>query len=973
VPDTDPAKPYFVDRKGDADNIKYGSLNRYATPAYRRFGYGSIIGLSTDIKIDRESSTDRGILLTGPRSQRRERILTSKHAGRDANRKLRFVKATTISGLEESADFIDFSITGKRKRNEDNEAHETHYRDIERQQQKQSPVDSDLEDEEDAELDDASAEITQKNSVLIQRTRDYPQDLQAWLDLVKHQEAMMSLGRSSSQLSGTDQQHLAEVRISTLEQAIRKLGSDQPAQIKLHLSLMTEASKAWTESKLSAKWLEILANYPSNPELWMKYLDHVQGVFSSFKYETCRATFHRCFQMLRSSAQPASPEMILHVMIRLTSMIRDAGYQELGVAIWQALLEYHMLSPDSTGASEPTDDSLQLFEEFWDSEVLRIGEADAKGWRSYHANSSSSTTLPLKSPVQAHQSVSGLENFRIREFDHMHKLFYPGRTTDEIGEDDPFHLVLYSDVEEYLQVLPRHTPHHLILEAFLCFAGMHRPPRLGSNRRSWSLDPLLQSQSLGASRHVGHSHSLDQTYRNFMDGPQHYEMTLDLLFDNALPNRNSDDKLWIIRLNFVRHTLKLLATSSSYGEVVGEYLLAFEQHYYPAESVKTAKKLLKANPTSLRLYNAYGLIESSRGNHTKADQVFSAALSMQRGATPLSAPGSLHLLYSWCWEALRQDNKIEAVWRMVSPQGSVAVRADPTEKPSHTASLRIRTILAETKERALLGQDHLSAVTATSLLALLVYLSNDQNTETALAVHGNLSTWFNDHDLSLSAAAELHAQFIAQLLAYHATHAPVVKPALLRNSLEPMIKRFPNNTYLLALYAANEARFSIDDRVRTIMHQGIFQRETATSVVGWLFAIHYEMKRGEIAGSTSHSVRALFKKAEDDAGAYSPAIWTNHVLFEMSEAEKERARRPYKRNRKDGKKSKDEAKIEDAHWRVKETFFRGLTHLPWSKDYMMLAFSHLLGGVLTREELRKVCHVMVEKELRIYVDIDIDS
>jgi hypothetical protein len=154
------------------------------------------------------------------------------------------------------------------------------------------------------------------------------------------------------------------------------------------------------------------------------------------------------------------------------------------------------------------------------------------------------------------------------------------------------------------------------------------------------------------------------------------------------------------------------------------------------------------------------------------------------------------------------------------------------------------------------------------------------------------------------------------------------------------------------------------------MRRLLADRKAPRNISAWLFAINYEMQRGEIAGSTSDSVRALFAQAEDEIGAHCPAIWKSHLLFELAQYNKELAKRPSKRPRRDGKKSKYETRVEQCHRRVKETFFKGLTHLPWSKDFMMLAFSHLWTEFLTEDELRRVYDVMIEKELRVYVDLD---
>jgi hypothetical protein len=290
--------------------------------------------------------------------------------------------------------------------------------------------------------------------------------------------------------------------------------------------------------------------------------------------------------------------------------------------------------------------------------------------------------------------------------------------------------------------------------------------------------------------------------------------------------------------------------------------------------------------------------------------------------------------------------------------------------PDQASLLHTRTVLSDACEKALLRQDFYSAVVSTNLLALLSYLSNDCKAEDAIAAHENLSNWFALNKLTTSPHAELNAQSVARLLTYHVTHASIVKPALIRTALEPLIALFPDNTILLSRYAANEARFAIDDRVRGIMHQSALQGSDSTTIAGWSFAIHFETLRGEISGSTSHSIRALYKRATnpDSSGTHCPALWSSYVRFELAQLHLERGKTAGKKPGKD-KKRTWESRLDEAEVRVKETFYQGLRSLPWCKDFMMLAFTEA-GSVFTEEELWKVYRVMQEKELRLYVELD---
>lgn len=959
------SRPFFIDRRGDPDIARYGSLNRYEVPSYRTYGSGCVLGLPRHAKIDRELSTDKEVVLTVPMRRRKERLLAGKHTSKSVDRDLRFIKGAKPSTADIEADFIRLSATRKRKHGEEDEHLGPDYRGFEADPaaERSTPPDSDHESDTEASFVDAG--IMKQNSALVRRTREHPQDLSAWLDLIDHQEAMLKFDRPSSELRDSDKRHLADIRISIYREALQKIGTDEAKQAKLYHGLMTEARKSWEDGQLSKKWTEILTRFPWNIDLWMNYLDFVQSSFSGFKYESCRVAIFRCLETLQVGSKKIPPGALFHILVRITSMIKHAGYQELAVAVWQALLEFHLLKPNKQ-AGQTLDEDLRLFGEFWESEVARVGEPDAKGWNHFQPDDVSaiqSGPSPLEPPNPA---ASAFHDFCKREVDSMNKLKYPGRTTDEVGEEDAFHTILFSDIEEFLKTVPREVPATALIQAFLCFYNLPQLPRVDSNETMYSLDPFLQAGFRKPSVHRDEPQQLAQlvsTYQNsLLPG---FRLTIELLFDLGFDKKqNAED------VDFVRRVLKLLVADNTYDELVGEYLLALESVFFPSEAFKTAKRLLKARPDSLRLYNAYGLVESRRGNSTKADQVFSAALAIRRGNSTLSDSARLELFGNWVWEALRENRTEEAIWRLASPTGQVSKSASSDRRPDQATLLRARASLKEAYERSLLADKFYVAVTSASLLALLAYLSTDGGLEGALAIYDGLFKWFYGHNLSQSPPAELHAQSLARFLTYHATHSPIVKPSLLRTRLEPLLTAFPNNTIILALYAANEARFSIDDRVRAIMHQNLLSRSNPRNIVGWAFAIHHEMLRGEIAGSTSHSVRALFGKAEEDVGAHCPALWKMHVLFELEEARKECKKRRYKRPRSEGKLRREEKRVEEAETRVKETFFRGVTHLPWCKDFMMLAFTDLGREFLSREELGRVYNVMVEKELRLYVDVE---
>ncbi|KAH7067025.1 NRDE-2, necessary for RNA interference-domain-containing protein [Paraphoma chrysanthemicola] len=924
---------YFSDRRGDADVLRYGVLNRYDIPAYRRYGYGCVLGLDSSQKIDRESSSETNIYIVPASGKRQERLLTSKRGTKDTSGNLRFVKSATASH-DVQPDFIPVSNTRPKTTSNSEDEDAEAYRMLDHNNILDPETQEDLYLEE---VDFGSA-LTRKNNELVRRTRECPEEVQSWLDLIDHQEAMLLFDRPTAALSDAMKLQLADTRISLYEESLKKVGNDPNKQIQLHLGLFKEAARSWDAGRLHARWKAILAQHPQSCDLWIAYLDFIQSSFALFKYESCRTTFHECLKTFQQSANNLPTEDSLHVFIRMTRMIHDSGYQELALAIWQGLLELYVVRNKATNVAQ--------LEEFWEAEEPRIGDI----------------TLPLSALHRPVPSNSTFDRFQGQEIDATKELRYPGRTTDDVGEDDAFHTIFFADIEECIKAFPKETPSILILEAFLCFCGLPPLPRIAQHR--WWKDPFLQHRSLSLLQTLRDPEQISNPFvtklHDFSACPlQAIQPSPDLLFEH-------DFSLRSIRIEpgSVRQILKSVS-----DETVGQYVLAFESRHFPSDVVKTAKGLLKERPSSQALYHAYGLLESTRGKSEKANQVFGMALSLG-GDSALKCDG-LTLWSSWVWEALRKGDNIEALWRLVSPSGKVPERPQPQSRPKADTISKNRGLLGECCEQALLLQDHHTAVTSTSLLVLLDYLtSGGLDVDVALTTHQHLSSWFASHKLSHSPYAELHAQLIARLLTHHVTHAAIVKPALIRNAVEPLIALFPDNTILLSLYAANEARFAIDDRVRGIMHQSDALQEPK-SVAGWAFALRYEMLKGEIAGSTSHSLRALYKRAvdSDSTGAHCPALWSSFLQFETAQWQSQRTKSTDKRPGKDGKKRTWEIKLDEARARVKETFYQGLRSLPWCKEFVMLAFTDAME-VFTEEELWKIYRVMQEKEMRVYIELE---
>ena len=207
---------------------------------------------------------------------------------------------------------------------------------------------------------------------------------------------------------------------------------------------------------------------------------------------------------------------------------------------------------------------------------------------------------------------------------------------------------------------------------------------------------------------------------------------------------------------------------------------------------------------------------------------------------------------------------------------------------------------------------------------------------------------FSSRFSHLSTSQEYIHQSFARVLHYHATHTAYFGPSIIRSSLAESVTVFPQNTIFLSLYTWIEARFRIDDRVRSIMRDIVLHSDHGRegkyqeSVMSHFFAVHSEINRSITLGSNAHTVRGTFERGVGSGcGAHSAGLWKLYFLFELSRKDLERA---------------------------KSVFYRGMRACPWAKELYMMAFEYL-RTVMGETERRSLYELMVEKELRIHLEL----
>ncbi|KAL8724392.1 MAG: hypothetical protein Q9166_007972 [cf. Caloplaca sp. 2 TL-2023] len=842
--------------------------------------------------------------------------------------------------------------------------------------------------EEDAARARALIEVLQlKRADLLNRVKQNPTDWHAWVALVELQDEMDDFNESPSQRSHTNAERYsnAEVTMSIYSKALKSV-VDPEGRERLHLGMMSKAPIVWDISRLSSHWQGIIKQHPLCLALWKRYLDFYQSTPSGCTFEAKRKRLIEHLDMLQGvrrgatinrSQHSAAHNVQMYIFLRLTILLREGGYAELAVAMWQAFIEFEFNKPlqyrGEQTAKSTYEESVTAFEQYWESEAPRIGEPNARGWLNFNNDKDEHWRSPTAGNTSIQRDTRNLKSWVDAERRACGCSNLPSRTTDE-ALNDPYAVVLFSDVRCALMDFPAPSDVHVMIGTFLRFC--HLPPYSG-RANTWYDDQFIrneilydtcvsaaflgkQSSGLADNRHVDTKNSTFRFKESCLSGAfafplGRYELSSDTLF--------SPTSQWFSALgswtgsvpkDFVLQTLNVLVAQGAGGDELAEYLLALELHLSPSTVKRSAKNLLRQRPTSLRLYNAYALLEEHLCNTDTANKVWDTAIQMSRRLNDLAKRDTILLWRSRAWQHLSLGQTLMALQQISryglesGTEGSLDADGKLSDAAANS-TLRLRLRNAFSAGRDLMSSMGLPnhAVIYSELLVLSEYLLNNTSIQAALTSFTDNLRFLKGTAPSAPSAEALFRQMFARLLYIHATHKRTVPPATIRSFLAESIAAFPHNTIFLSLYAWNESRFRVDDRVRGIMRDVVFAHnhrrqddQISDHVTSHFFAVYTDIQRGLVQGSNQSAVRGTFERAlSSDGAAHSAGLWKLYLLYEHS--------------------------IGDLK-RMTGILHRAMRACPWAKEIYMLAFDRL-SGEMPEAELRGIYELMVEMELRIHV------
>ncbi|KAK4197437.1 NRDE-2, necessary for RNA interference-domain-containing protein [Triangularia verruculosa] len=961
---------FFIDKKGDPLIFRYGGNDRSKIPAYYRSGSGRILGSKGRLILHRDGPRDLFSLSfsrEGLGSAFKDKALLSQIR----RTKSRRIRSSTKPPPPPSEEFIALEPSKKRKRGQespesDSDNEQPNYRSI---YGKAKPPPSDSESSASEDDDEGSSEekkelsSTKAESIRLTRhLRSAPTDISSWLKLIPLQDSLFAEDIGHQRPRTDNETHaLAEIKLSLYEQALGHLPSSSPPgqNDTLILGMMTAGLKIWDDKTAARKWESLPQKYKTTPdssfELWRARVNWEMSRVGSCTVEKIRdmltAKLHALAGELTGLEGNHSLERcqhIVYVFLRLTRLLQDAGYVERAVAAWQALLEMTFSRPPN--ASSP-----KLFEEFWESEVSRFGEEGAKGWA--HFVASGGDELPPDPKFDGRDGNVDVGDYKdpyqlwvATEKKRAEQSRMPARTLDEGTDDDPFRVVMWGDIKDFVVWFPPEVldiAKRLVVEGFGVFVGIPSACE-DAFAKSWRQDPLLAPKGQAFrpweinKRDNIESVEVDLSKPPPEFGQQGGDMAVspELLFTKkgwfkCLDSWNQTHRPEASQLDlpWVLGTLKRLVTDYHCEDLAEIYLAMVWHNSDPKSTKKVAKALLKQYTANIRLYNAYALIEWANGNSELAFRVLDSATSL---------PGSQLLWNTRVWLHLQSGQKDLALIQLCRSVDSDSSTILP---PSPAALLKAKSHFSTIRDFSLSSGDLQTTTTHAESLLLLEYLSSDAptseptspnqgNITSALSTLPALLTEFRSRSLEHSSDLERLLQTASRLLYLHATTGPH-RPTFFLFHLMSYLEHFPSNTMFLSLLSWAQPPLTLNDPVRVLLQSTLLSPEH-DSLSNRRFAIMYEVQNG-----TAHSTKAAFESAVESCEG-SAELWRGFLRFCSGKKELER--------------------------HAKGVFYRGMAGCSWGKGLYLEAFGEGVG--MAGEELRGVVGTFVGKGGRVGVELE---
>ncbi|KAH7912572.1 NRDE-2, necessary for RNA interference-domain-containing protein [Hygrophoropsis aurantiaca] len=868
---------FYSDRKGDALNVTYGHLHAGDIPKYHPVDRGrSILGLGTAWTVLRKGGKGIEITVGG---RRKQPALT------DSSSRALLLAAPTrrLIALGDSYKYqeIDgFLRLPSRRGRQTNEAYRaiTLTKDNEGSDSQSSGSESD----DTASSDDEGPLLTSHQLSLKEleaQLSSEPSLVSIWLALVAH--SLFSIPVASKNATKTR----AEVTLSVLSRALCAHPGNAKSSI-LRLKYLRAGEEIWHESKARAEWDEALKL--GDIDIWLEWLEwrvrKGAGGVDGFISDAAR--------ILNALGDDEENEIDkLRLTWKITIGLQQAGFYERATALFQAQAELTFEVPQSLYGL-PLENQLESLEEFWESEVPRIGEPGAKGWASWLSSGSPENNSPPTG--RACMNVGGIPHDPYSEWHaaetHGDRTWrIPIRSTDDTNGSDPYATVLFSDIKPLLISLRTQRAKNAFRLIWLSLLGLHVPGfgeslSPGSWDDRWSYIHLLSDQCLAAilpshdaqkqltaDAHAGVLVGREREYSSAFGPVKEWKHnTFGVLHSVG----KEKWRLWTaqdlcsVDEEFTRALFQQLRCGADDCEWDG-YALAFEAALNVKNALKLSRSFLSTARDSLLHWAIHAQLEHIRGRIDDARKVYQTVLtaSSHRRDEALVP----RLWADWAeleWLNRTPDAALQVVSQFAGVEGSSGMMILRAKRNLEDL---IATSAGNWKDREALIK----------LRALIELLT--ATPESALAVIDSQPV-----DEREDVRESLTVTSLMLLYHHSITLRSPTPPSLLRDRLQVAIETFPNNTVILGMFLEGEKGYGVWGRVRALLgdaganEKGVARRVAEVWVAGW--------EKGRWNSEIERTRSGLIAAVDSERTKGSPIIWRVILEFEIRAGQLQRAK-----------------------------------------------------------------------------------
>ncbi|KAJ2492605.1 hypothetical protein IWW37_001360 [Coemansia sp. RSA 2050] len=921
-----------VDRRGDANLLMFKETSKSTAPRFVRRGGSRVLGLSGNLRVESEDGlriylvrnldANKRYMDVDWKSQQHavehvEPIAASSGLG---------VGSSDFVPLATSADIVD---TASKTYDSDSDIGDGYgmqpdFRSIEGRAKDPSasralaqaqPIDGDQ--------PIVRSEVQTKVVELERLVRANPHDVSAWQTLAQLQESLVA-----SMFSGRRRGSKRTIAESQIEVYKRALGFN-PESRPLILGYLSRCSAILDDTELAAE-LERILESTSDPKVIVRYAAMHQTMSSQFSVSKVTDAYVKCIRRVQRVLRDkiggckSVVQGLLGAVVDLVHcfclFLREAGYAERAIAVFQALVEWYALTPERLFGS-PFSHRRNAFERFWDSGVPRIGMAGARGWCCYD-----NTCAEFMGDLQA--SVAGgllgpevdpwdawcRAERNLAEQSALPVVLPMAQLKSALdGGVDLNSLVVFEDVESFIVDLPwSESAAGLLLDRLFQFLGVVGPHTFvlsGQLLRSPQVDESLPTlddfmwtipgsaggacESMLASVRNSSIWGREGSERRFpfVSIP----ITLDTC-DSPLDYAYSCPWIWQQSQNYLglaSNSFELLTTTSGLrlSSPRMRLLLATAEMEWsfalPSFGMSVAKRILKTFPTCLALWNTYAKLHARYGWWEEARNIWASILVR---AEEMGGAWAVVVRKSWVVLEIIHGRGVSFGVRIMAvamekdcqPQELLQRLLDaPSDVVSAVDVLRARKLTAvDTLD---CSDDEITH----AHLALRMWLAYaaEGSCDAALQVYRERA---DTPDTDSALARELAMLVLCSIHLHHSMKSKVYRALDLRSHLEQAVHRYPHNTVFWEMYVNSESRSKMFGRVGRQVSIALVgePRSPYLHLLGLYVALAFAP-----AESAYGTVCGALRRATCDAECWSPLVWMTCIAFEVRQGLPPRGKR----------------------------------------------------------------------------------